>query len=180
LARIIQYVFMGSALVAAFFAGDYVMKLINDNSEEAREASSMVGQQRPLFRLPDLQGKVRSVEEWSGQVLVLNFWATWCPPCQREMPSFVQMQDEFASQGLQFVGIALDDAVKVENFLDTMGVEYPNLVGGDEALMVSNSYGNSFGALPYTVAIGRDGTILATFRGEVTREKLEPVIVKAL
>lgn len=178
--NLLRYGVMGLALVVAFGAGNYVMKLIQSSSDEVKEAAAMVSQMRPVFNLPDLQGKVRSIAEWDGQVVVLNFWATWCPPCKKEMPAFIELQEQYGTQGLQFVGVALDDAVKVENFIETMGVEYPILVGGDDALAVSSQYGNSYGALPYTAVIARDGTITATYRGEVTKKQIESDLEKLL
>jgi len=178
--KAVQYVVMGVAIVAAFAAGNFVMKLWQSSGEEAKEAAAMVAQIRPDFKLPDLQGNVRDIAEWDGQVVVLNFWATWCPPCKKEMPAFIELQEQFGLQGLQFVGVALDDAIKVENFIETMGVEYPILLGGDEALAVSAQYGNSFGALPYTVVIGRTGEIVSTYRGEVTKKQIELDIKKVL
>lgn len=176
----IQLVLMGLGIVASFAAGNYLMKYIKSNSQEAKQAASMVTQYRPGFVLPDLAGKLRNVDEWNGQVLIVNFWATWCPPCKREMPDFVELQEVYGSQGLQFVGIALDEADKVENFVDTLGVEYPILLGGDKALKTSSEYGNSYGALPYTAVVGRDGMIVSTYRGEVKRKDIEADIKKAL
>ena len=178
--KVIQYAVMAAIIVAAFAAGNFVMKLWRSSGEEAKEAAAMVSQVRPGFKLPDLQGATRDIAEWDGQVVVLNFWATWCPPCKKEMPDFIELQEQYGLQGLQFVGIALDDAVKVENFLETMGVEYPILLGGDEALAVSSLYGNSFGALPYTAVIDRDGHIVSTYRGEVSKKQVESDIKAVL
>ena len=174
--KALQYVFMGLALIAAFAAGNYVVKLYQAGTPEAKEAAAMVSQHRPSFSLPDMQGVVRHAKEWDGQVLVLNFWATWCPPCRKEMPDFIAMQELYGAQGLQFVGVALDELEKVETFIDTMGVEYPILLGGEKALDVSNRYGNTYGALPYTVLIDREGMIVSTFRGEVSRPEIEKTI----
>lgn len=178
--KFLQYGLMGVAVIGAFFAGTSLMKYIQSNSDEAKEAAAMVTQYRPGFVLPDLDGVQRNMDEWNGKVVVVNFWAEWCPPCKREMPMFMELQEQYASQGLQFVGIAIDEAFRVENFVDTLGVEYPILLGGEAALDVSKSYGNSIGTLPHTALVGRDGTILAIYRGEVARNALETDIKKAL
>lgn len=145
--------------------------------------ASVVGAPRPGFSLQDLSGKSQAVGQWDGQVLLLNFWATWCPPCRREIPALIELQQDYGDQGLQIVGIAIDQPQLVEEYRDTMGMNYPVLVGETEALEVSKDYGNAYGQLPYTVAVGRDGTIRAVHRGELTRPDaealLEPLLAEA-
>jgi len=170
----------GVALVAAFFAGNYVMKLYQETTPAAKEAKAMETQYRPGFELADLDGELRNMNEWNGQVVVVNFWATWCPPCRKEMPAFIELQENYGTQGLQFVGIALDETSKVQDFIDTIGVDYPILVGGNDAIKVSDDYGNRLGALPYTAVINREGTIVKTYRGEVSKNSVEKVITKLL
>lgn len=142
--------------------------------------SGVLGQPRPDFRLPDIEGQVRSISEWDGKVLVVNFWATWCPPCRKEMPAFIELQEQYADKGLQFVGIAIDEKDKVIDFSDTYGVNYPMLVGDLDAIKLGKAYGNRFGALPYTVIIDRGGNIRFTQRGELPRDIAEAEIKKLL
>ena len=168
------------AVLLSFFAGSQLMKWIKQNSPEAKEATSVIKLHRPDFLLPDLDGVKRSVAEWDGKPVVLNFWATWCPPCRREMPMFKAMQKKYADRGLQFIGIALDEEIKVADFVEEMELNYPTLLAGDQAVSVSTAYGNRFGALPFTVLINRDGIITKTFRGEVKRKELEPHLVEIL
>jgi len=163
-------------LILAFWAGSTVMKWYRDSTPAAEQARAMQNTYRPGFVLPDLEGRLRDVNEWNGRVLVVNFWATWCPPCRKEMPAFMDLQERYGKQGLQFVGIALDELDKVQDYVDTLGVEYPILVGGDKAMQVAIAYGNSFGALPYTAIIDRQGTIVAVYRGELEGEEAESVI----
>jgi peroxiredoxin len=89
---------------------------------------------------------------------------------------FVEMQDQLGSRGLQFIGIAIDDKQKVQDFMDTFGVNYPMLIGTDDAIEVAEQYGNRFGALPWTVVIDRSGTIVHAQGGEFTRQKADSVI----
>ena len=124
-----------------------------------------VGDQRPGFSLADTDGTLRSVAEWDGKLLILNFWATWCPPCLEEIPTFVRLQSEFADQGVQFLGIALDSQDNARNFLREHSVNYPSLHGQSDAIELGKRYGNTIGALPYTVAISREGKILMTHHG---------------
>jgi len=143
-------------------------------------SQSLIGQPRPDFSLPDLQDKPRQIKEWDGKVLVLNFWATWCPPCVREMPFFVEMQEQYGERGLQFIGIAIDDKQMVQDFIDTMGVAYPVLIGAADAIEVSKRYGNRFGALPYSVIIDRSGKIAHIQQGELLQEVAEKIILPLL
>ncbi|MGD8999424.1 MAG: TlpA disulfide reductase family protein [Granulosicoccaceae bacterium] len=142
--------------------------------------SNVIGTLRPDFRLPDLEDRVRSIAEWDGKVMVVNFWATWCPPCRKEVPAFIALQEQYGEQGLQFVGIAIDEKDKVIDFSDTYGVNYPMLVGDLDAIKLGKAYGNRFGALPYSVIINREGKIAFTQRGELTREIAETEINKLL
>lgn len=141
---------------------------------------SMVNKKIPDFSLPDLEGVKHDIHEWDGKVIVLNFWATWCPPCRKETPMFVQMQDDLGTKGLQFVGVAIDDSGKVKDFMDTYGVTYPMLIGVDDAIEVAKAYGNRFGALPYTVIIDRKGNIAYIQRGELEHEVAEKTIKSLL
>ncbi|MDT8404705.1 TlpA disulfide reductase family protein [Sulfuriflexus sp.] len=143
-------------------------------------STSVIGSQRPGFALPDTSGSEHNIGEWDGKVLVINFWATWCPPCRKEMPAFIELQDKFADQGLQFIGVAIDDADKVKDFMDTYGVNYPMLLGDLAAIEVGKQYGNRFGALPYTVIVDREGKIAFTRRGELEKHEAETEIKKLL
>jgi len=123
------------------------------------------GDRRPDFTLPDSTGTPRSVAEWDGKLLFVNFWATWCPPCLEEIPAFVHLQQEYGARGVQFLGVALDSVENVRRFLDEHGVNYPSVHGEQDAIELSKRYGNRIGALPYTVVVGRDGRVLATHHG---------------
>ncbi|MDH5229020.1 MAG: TlpA family protein disulfide reductase [Gammaproteobacteria bacterium] len=168
------------AVVLSFFAGDAAMRWFKSNPEAEAAAQAMKKIYRPSFQLKDVDGRLRNVDEWNGKVLVINFWATWCPPCRREMPSFIRLQEKYAAQGLQFVGIALDEPLKVQDFLTEMEVEYPNLIGGEAGIKLSSDYGNRMGALPYTVIIDRRGYIQFTQRGELKEAVAEKVIKELL
>jgi len=131
---------------------------------------------RPAFSLPDLQGKQHSISEWDGKLIVLNFWASWCPPCVREIPMFIKLQKKYEGQGLQFVGVAVDRHDAAEAFAKEKGINYPILQGMQSAMEVGDLYGNDAGTLPYTVVINRHGRIVTTFSQEVHRKLIESVI----
>ncbi len=130
----------------------------------------------PEFRLPDLQGRERHSGEWAGKLLVLNFWATWCPPCRKEIPDFIALQEELGSQGLQFVGIAIDQADAVRDFAAAQGINYPTLIGTEQSIEMSRQLGNRFQGLPFSVIFDRKGRVIHAQAGqlhtETIREKL--------
>ncbi len=123
--------------------------------------------------LPDLDGKLQALKQWQGKVLVLNFWAPWCPPCRAEMPAFIQLQEKYRAQGVVFVGVALDQKDKVQAFVDEMGVNYPTLLGENDAVELAKAAGNRLGGLPFTAVIGKNGVIVTTVTGEYKAEALE-------
>jgi thiol-disulfide isomerase/thioredoxin len=120
----------------------------------------------PQGSIKDLDGREHTLSEWSGKILVVNFWATWCPPCVKEIPAFVELQTRFGDRGLQFVGIALDDPVEAGKFATARGVNYPMLAGDQEVAALMQSLGNTIGALPYTVVFDGSGKIVHTQQGE--------------
>lgn len=127
-------------------------------------------------RLPDLAGNEQPFQQWQGKAVVLNFWAPWCPPCRKEMPGFIRLQEKYADQGLQFVGVALDDADKVRAYADQIGVNYPILLGGMSAMMLGQSAGNRFGGLPYTLILDKQGAPVATLTGGINEARLEEMV----
>jgi len=143
---------------------------------EAAHAEATVAENAALrrvdFTLPDLDGQPRQLSEWDGDLVLLNFWATWCPPCKKEMPMFQERYEQHADRGFTIVAVAVDELDEARAFVDGFGIEFPVLIGQDDAIAVGREYGNRIGALPYTVIIDRDGFIRETHRGEVTEADL--------
>ncbi len=132
----------------------------------------------PDFSLESLDGSTMRLSDLRGKAVLLNFWATWCGPCKIEMPWFVDFQNQYASQGLQIVGVAMDDASKedISKFAKDMGVNYPILIGKDS---VGDQYGG-VPALPETFVITRDGKIMDKIIGLRGKAEIEDAIKKAL
>ncbi len=163
------------------WGGNLLLQKLTDTATLGQESTeAMLDRPAPDFSLPDIDGNIRHSKEWAGRVQVINFWATWCPPCRSETPMFVDMQEKYGAAGLQFVGIAIDDHDKVQDFMDTYGITYPMLIGDDNAIDVAKRYGNRFGALPYTVIIDRKGLIQHIQRGELKQESAEKIFRKLL
>jgi thiol-disulfide isomerase/thioredoxin len=130
--------------------------------------------------LPDMEGKSQALAQWQGKVLVVNFWATWCSPCLEEIPQFVRMQEKLGNQGLQFVGIAVDNVAKVREFATKYRMNYPVLIGEIDAIELARAAGNEFGGLPFTVVIDRQGRLIGTELGGLNEEKLTALIKPAM
>ncbi len=166
-------------LAVAGLGGFYAQKLMSENKTTTNNSTTVVSAPPP-FSLPDTQGVIHRFEQWKGKVIVVNFWATWCPPCLREMPLFVELQKEYGDKGLQFVGIAIDTKEKVEAFQTRMDINYPLLIASTGGTALATGYGNTLGALPYTAVIDREGRIVFTQAGEITRKKAEENIIPLL
>lgn len=149
---------------------------MNEQSEEI----DLVGMSRPDFSLQDVDGHLRHISEWDGKVVTLNFWATWCPPCLKEIPEFVHLQSKYEGRGLQLIGIALQRPEEVVEFMQEHKMNYPVLAGEMEVVNLSKVYGNTVGALPYTVIIDRNGHIAFVKYGQLSGEDAEKVISKLL
>jgi peroxiredoxin len=140
----------------------------------------LVGRQRPEFSLTDLEGHEHSITQWDGRVVLVNFWATWCPPCRKEIPAFMEVLNRYRDRGFQIVGIAIDEHEAVTDFINNLGVNYPQLIGEHDAIEVSQLYGNHYGALPYSVLFDRQGIIRFAKPGELKQDKLESQLRKWL
>jgi thiol-disulfide isomerase/thioredoxin len=141
--------------------------------------SSMANNAIATARFYDLDEKVQALEQWKGKIIVVNFWATWCPPCIAEIPEFIKIQKQYEKQGVQFVGIAIDQKSKVQAFAKENKMNYPVLLGDLAGIDLARRIGNANGGLPYSVIVDRNGNVVATQLGTLSREKLE-VIIKPL
>lgn len=162
--KILLAILAASALGAGFSLGRILN--LSEPAADPTAASSrsantetLIGQRRPDFTLPDLENRPRSIDEWNGRPLLINFWATWCAPCRKEIPVFIKARERHASQGLEIIGIAIDLPGMVNEYAEEMGIDYPLLYGHENAMDVNSRYGNRTGALPYSVFIDALGVI---------------------
>jgi peroxiredoxin len=124
----------------------------------------------PPFTLPGMDGKSHELAEWHNKVVLLNFWASWCSPCQTEIRDLVAYQAQYAAQGLQVVGIGLDDEKKLRNVQRTLGINYPVLLANSPGNPLMAGFGNRDGIVPYSVIISRAGEVVYTHTGLLTQE----------
>ena len=165
-----------AGLVSGYIFNNWLheKKLAETKVKNTKEVA--VSNIRPLFKLKDIEGKTRDIKEWDGQVLMINFWATWCPPCRKEIPAFIELQEKYENKGFKIIGVALDEKQAVIDFTDPMGVNYPLLLAELEGIEITKAYGNRLGVLPYTVFVDRDGKIFHRSRTELTFEQAEALI----
>lgn len=162
----------GIAVVFAAMGGYAVFRA---SETGRRDAAALLN-----LELPDLGGAEQSLAQWRGKVLVVNFWATWCAPCRAEMPNFIRAQAEHGPNGVQFVGIAVDQVDNARQFAHDLGVNYPILIGGYGAIELSRVLGNSAGALPFTIVVDRQGNVVYTHLGAVTEPQLDQLLHRLL
>ncbi|QWE02735.1 TlpA disulfide reductase family protein [Polynucleobacter sp. JS-JIR-II-b4] len=130
------------------------------------------------WQTPD--GKTVNTQDWQGKVLVVNFWASWCPPCVEEMPALDKLQQEFLQQNVLFVGIGIDSPSNIREFLSKTPVSYPIVIGGLEGSNLSKQLRNSQGALPYTIIINAKGKASYSKLGKISEDDIRSAIKSAL
>ncbi len=122
--------------------------------------------------LPDVDNRPHQLSDWRGKILLVNFWAPWCPPCVAEMPELVALQNEMAAKNLQIVGIGIDSPSNIRQFSEKHDISYPLLVAGMQGTELSRELGNQAGGLPFTVLLDKDGQVRQTYLGKLNMEKL--------
>jgi thiol-disulfide isomerase/thioredoxin len=160
------------ALLAGVFSSQWISQtgLASDPSIKAFFANS--------WQTPD--GKSANSENWRQKVLIVNFWASWCPPCVEEMPTLDKIAQEYAPKNVLIVGIGIDSLSNIREFLLKNPVSYPIVVGGLEGSNLAKQMGNAQGALPYTVIINSKGKAIFTKLGKISEEELRKAINSAL
>lgn len=167
-------VLAGSVSIGLALFGERWLEVGDTQAEPPRRGTHQgMLESLPDLRLRTLDGRELSSSTWAGKVLVLNFWATWCPPCLREMPLLDEWQQTYGNQGLQIVGIAIDRAEEVADYLEDHAVSYPILIGNRDSVELSRKLGNRTGGLPFTVGFDPLGQRIFSHTGEVNAELLK-------
>ncbi len=128
-----------------------------------------------------LDGRPHSLKDWQGKVIIANFWASWCGPCQYEIPRFIKWQKQFADRGLQVVGIGLDDAKKLKNVKRSLDIDYPLLVMSlDKGRPILDKLGNREMIIPYTIIFDKDGSVAYRHKGLISQDEFDIMIAPLL
>jgi len=133
----------------------------------------------PDFTLTDLEGISRRSSEWAGRPRIVNFWATWCPPCRREIPLLIELQASHRDS-LEVIGIAIDDMAAVREYAADTGFNYPILVGQQDAVDLGNKILRDWIGLPFTAFVDASGHVTRVHVGELHREEAEEFIQEVL
>ncbi|CAA9890330.1 Redoxin domain-containing protein [Candidatus Methylobacter favarea] len=131
----------------------------------------------PEFSLADLSGVQHSIYEWQGKILIINFWATWCPPCRKEIPEFIALQEQYATKGVQFIGVAIDEQEAVSRYLSSTKINYPVLMGEDKGIALAHQLGNIIDAVPFTLVVDQQRQIIHRQPGEFSRDEILKIIL---
>jgi peroxiredoxin len=143
---------------------------------EAAAEPARLAETVPDFQLADRDGQMRSLKDWSGKSLIVNFWATWCAPCRKEIPLLQQLQRERAGDGFQVVGIAVDFREDVLKFADQLKIDYPLLIGEQDALDAAAAFGVDAVGFPFTVFSDARGRIVLAHLGELTAPEADLIL----
>jgi peroxiredoxin len=138
--------------------------------ESPPASAPKIPDQLPDVALPDTSGKRRHLSDWKGRLLVVNFWATWCEPCQREIPLLMKLRAQRAREGFEVVGIAVDLRSAVLQYARAHGIDYPLLVGEDDGLSAVTALGMDT-VFPFTVFADREGRIITLKVGELSGQE---------
>tara|TARA_B100001059_G_scaffold154256_1_gene153962 strand:- start:1710 stop:2285 length:576 start_codon:yes stop_codon:yes gene_type:complete len=145
------------------------------SEEEIPDVASGDKRQKILmdFELIDLQESMRSSSEWDGSAKLINFWATWCAPCRREIPLLNQTQNGFTDKSIQIIGIAVDDFSEVVSYSETTDFDYPILIGEQEAIAIAENSDVEFIGLPFTMIVTKNNEIIKTHIGEIKEHHIK-------
>lgn len=165
----------GICVLAATYAGYRLWDLTNTG---APQVATKTLSRLLTTQFADTASQSRTLDSFRGKVLVVNFWATWCPPCRQEMPAFSRLQDSLGPRGVQFVGIGIDSPSAIREFALQTPVSYPLLAGGTAGMELMRELGNSTAALPFTFVLRSDGQPAFSHLGMLTEGLLEERLLR--
>ena len=161
-------VFVAIAILSAVFGAYVSVKM-----QPSVKSDSLAVESLMKANLPDTQGQTHALSEWRGKVLLVNFWATWCPPCVEEMPELVDLQNSSEIKNLQIVGIGVDSPSNIQQFTKKYQISYPILMAGMEGTEIARALGNQAGGLPFTVLLDSEGRVRQTYLGRLNMKQVK-------
>lgn len=164
------------AVAGGLTAGHWMRGDVFENAAEAATAKTDPVAALWAAQVTDDAGKPQSLAAFKGQKVVVNFWASWCGPCVKEMPELVQLSHAYKAKGIRFVGVAVDSDKNVQAFLQKVKVDYPVFVSGYAGADLARNFGNTAGALPFTVVIDANGRVRMTKLGEIEPNQLKKTL----
>ncbi len=165
-------------LLGAVLAGAFLYRQLQEPVPvgEPASRSPMPLPDDVAFTLPDLDGNPRELSEWSGTARLVNFWATWCAPCRREIPLLKEIQAEHGPDRVQVIGVAVDFRDDVLAYAETAGFNYPVLIGEEEAVAAVEASGFEFVGLPMTMVLSPEGALLKMHMGEIHAHQIDAIV----
>jgi thiol-disulfide isomerase/thioredoxin len=150
------------------------------NGEVKSNANTASTQAVFAATFPDENNKPQALKQWQGKIVVLNFWATWCPPCREEMPELSALNSQYQDKNVVVLGVAIDEVSLIKQFTSETKISYPLFAAENNGMELAASLGNDKGVLPYTVIIKPDGSIAKTYFGRISKPLLEETLIKLM
>ena len=168
-----NHLVLGAVALVSMLAGALLFNQLQ--TEPAVKPGAAVETRIELQSIPlsDLNGKQTLIGDWKGNILIVNFWAPWCAPCRREVPTLIKYHREFAQRGVRVLGIAYDNEPQVSRFASEYQINYPLFLAGNKTAMYNAAFANQSGSLPFTAILDRSLNIVFRHSGELSAKQLQ-------